>query len=72
MGSASAAMRPMVRKDALVDAVALARAVASMVAAGSLSLSPARLLVSCTRLIMMFWRSRSAAPWAAVAILVLV
>ena len=72
MGRACAAMRPMVMKDALVEAVAFARAVASMVAAGSFRRRPARVLVSCTRLIRMFWRSRSAAPWAAVAIRVLV
>ena len=71
IGNASAAIRPMVRKDALVEAVAFARAVASITAAGSFSFCPARLLVSWTRLIRMFWRSRSAAPCAAVAIWVL-
>ena len=55
----------------LAVSLAFARAVAIISAAGSLSFWPARLRLSCTRLIMMFWRSRSAAPWAAVAIFVL-
>jgi hypothetical protein len=70
-GSACSAILPMVRNAEFTDAVALARAVATISAAGSLSFWPARLRLSCTRLIMMFWRSRSAAPWAAVAIFVL-